>query len=44
MATGEAAGNAAALAVRAGVTPAAIDVDALRARLRTAGAIVDLPA
>ena len=44
MATGEAAGTAAALAVGLGVTPAAVDVGALRARLRQAGAIVDFPA
>ncbi len=44
IATGEAAGTAAALAVRAGTTPAALAVPALRARLRQAGAIVDIPA
>ncbi|MBI3768142.1 MAG: FAD-dependent oxidoreductase [Deltaproteobacteria bacterium] len=38
MATGEAAGTAAALAVDHGVTPAAVDVSELRARLRQAGA------
>ncbi len=43
MATGEAAGTAAALAVARGVLPAAIDVDELRTRLRNAGAVVDLP-
>jgi hypothetical protein len=44
MATGEAAGTAAALAVRRGVVPSAVDVGELRDALRTAGAIVDLPA
>jgi glycine/D-amino acid oxidase-like deaminating enzyme len=44
MATGEAAGTAAALAVRAGRPVGAVDVEELRARLRTAGAIVDRPA
>ena len=43
MATGEAAGTAAALALRAGVEPAALDVAALRARLREQGAILELP-
>lgn len=43
MATGEAAGTAAALAVRAGVAPAALDVQRVRERLRAAGAIVDFP-
>ena len=42
MATGEAAGTAAALAIREGVDPSALDVAALRARLRDAGAIVTL--
>jgi len=41
-ATGEAAGTAAALAVRAGVDPARLDVAVLRARLREAGAILEL--
>ncbi len=44
MATGEAAGTAAALAVRGGVAPGAVDVTALRDQLRGAGAIVDFPA
>jgi glycine/D-amino acid oxidase-like deaminating enzyme len=44
MATGEAAGTAAALAVRAGTSVAAVNVEELRARLRSAGAIVDRPA
>ncbi len=43
MATGEAAGTAAALAVCRRVLPRALDVAELRARLRSAGAIVDLP-
>jgi hypothetical protein len=43
MATGEAAGSAAALAVARGLTPAALPADELRAHLRHAGAIVDLP-
>lgn len=43
MATGEAAGTAAALAVRRGVVPAAVDTGELRAELRRAGAIVDFP-
>jgi hypothetical protein len=42
LATGEAAGAAAALAVKAGVAPAALDVDALREHLRRAGAILDV--
>ena len=41
-ATGEAAGAAAALALRAGVAPAALDVGALRQHLLAAGAILDL--
>src|SRR5207244_4165991 len=44
IATGEAAGTAAALAVRGGVAPGAVDVTALREHLRRAGAIVDFPA
>jgi hypothetical protein len=44
MATGEAAGVAAALAVRRGVPPGAVAAAELRDRLRAAGAIVDLPA
>jgi hypothetical protein len=43
MATGEAAGTAAALSLRAGVEPADLDVAALRARLREQGAILELP-
>ena len=41
-ATGEAAGAAAALALRAGVAPAALEVAALRQHLLAAGAILDL--
>jgi hypothetical protein len=41
-ATGEAAGAAAALAVKAGVAPAALEVEALREHLRRAGAILDV--
>jgi hypothetical protein len=41
-ATGEAAGAAAALAVKAGVAPAAVDEQALRAHLLRAGAILDV--
>ncbi len=44
MATGEAAGTAAALAVRSGTPLRDLAVDELRARLRSAGAIVDRPA
>jgi len=40
MVTGEAAGTAAALAVRAGIGPKQLDVPVLRAALRQAGAIV----
>ena len=43
MATGEAAGTAAALALRASVDAAELDVAALRARLRAQGAILELP-
>jgi 2-polyprenyl-6-methoxyphenol hydroxylase-like FAD-dependent oxidoreductase len=42
MATGEAAGAAAALAVRQGVAPASLDVARLRERLHAAGAILAL--
>lgn len=41
-ATGEAAGAAAALAVKAGLPPAALDVKALREHLRDGGAILDV--
>ena len=41
-ATGEAAGAAAALAAKAGVAPAALDVAALRAHLQASGAILDV--
>ena len=44
MATGEAAGTAAALAVRRGLALADLPIDVLRDELRTAGAIVDPPA
>jgi hypothetical protein len=40
MATGQAAGTAAALALERGVAPGAVDVAELRARLEAAGAIV----
>ncbi len=43
MATGEAAGTAAALAVGGGLDPAELDVARLRDRLRTRGAILALP-
>jgi hypothetical protein len=43
MATGEAAGAAAALALRAGVDPPQLDVSALRRELRARGAILELP-
>jgi succinate dehydrogenase/fumarate reductase flavoprotein subunit len=43
MATGEAAGTAAALALRAGVDAPDLDVGALRARLLAQGAILELP-
>jgi len=42
MATGEAAGTAAALAVSAGVSPRTLDVAALQARLRKRGAILNV--
>jgi len=41
-ATGEAAGAAAALAVKAGLAPAALDVAVLRAHLLASGAILDV--
>jgi 2-polyprenyl-6-methoxyphenol hydroxylase-like FAD-dependent oxidoreductase len=41
MATGQAAGTAAALAVGSGVAPRALEVSALQARLREDGAILD---
>jgi hypothetical protein len=41
-ATGEAAGTAAALAVRAGIEPADLDVATLRTHLRERGAILEL--
>ena len=44
MATGEAAGTAAALAVRRAVALADLPIDVLRDELRTAGAIVERPA
>jgi glycine/D-amino acid oxidase-like deaminating enzyme len=43
MATGEAAGTAAALSLAAGVSPRDLDVATLQARLEEAGAIVRLP-
>ena len=43
MATGEAAGTAAAMALRAGVAAPDLDVAALRAQLRAQGAILELP-
>jgi glycine/D-amino acid oxidase-like deaminating enzyme len=43
MATGEAAGTAAAMALQGGCALAEVDVPALRDRLRGAGAIVDYP-
>jgi glycine/D-amino acid oxidase-like deaminating enzyme len=43
MATGQAAGTAAALAVKTGVAAKAVDIAALRARLQTDGAILDRP-
>jgi hypothetical protein len=44
MATGQAAGAAAALAARAAVDPPELDVASLRAHLAAAGAILELPA
>jgi len=43
MATGQAAGTAAAMACGAGVDPASVDVPRLRERLERAGCIVDYP-
>ncbi len=43
MATGEAAGTAAAMAIQTGATPKALNVSLLQARLRERGAIVDAP-
>jgi len=43
MATGQAAGTAAALAVRRGIAPAELPIAELQERLRNAGAIIDLP-
>jgi glycine/D-amino acid oxidase-like deaminating enzyme len=43
MATGEAAGTAAAMAVQAAVAPKALSVEALRAGLLQHGAILDIP-
>jgi hypothetical protein len=43
MACGQAAGTAAALAADQGISPAGVDVGQLRAALRKAGAVVDLP-
>ena len=43
MATGQAAGTAAALAVAEGIDPTDVEVAALRGRLEAAGAIVTLP-
>lgn len=42
MATGEAAGTAAAMAVHAGISAKAVDVPALQERLRQRGAILDI--
>ena len=42
MATGEAAGTAAALAVQGGMSPKSLDVQALRRRLREHGAILEV--
>jgi glycine/D-amino acid oxidase-like deaminating enzyme len=43
MATGEAAGTAAALALRDGVSPKQLDVERLRQELRSRGAILEVP-
>ena len=43
MATGEAAGEAAALSIRTGVDPPALDVAKLRSTLAAGGAVVALP-
>jgi hypothetical protein len=44
MAMGQAAGTAAALAHGAGVEPRAVDIEALRDRLRSDGAVLEVPA
>jgi len=44
MVTGEAAGTAAALAIKSGVTPKGLDVKALQEQLRRNGAILSVPA
>ena len=41
MAMGEAAGRAAAMAVRQGIAPSQVDVNALREELRSAGAYLN---
>jgi hypothetical protein len=43
MAMGQAAGTAAAMALQAGDEPRAVDVGALRDRLRTGGAVLEVP-